>query len=406
VLFFLDEIDSIGTQRQQLGRNDDVGGGARLYNSVVTELMQCIDQYRGATGFILMAATNFYEGLDEALVRDMRFDEKIRVDLPDEAARAQVLTAQLSRRLWAPFALGPFANRTPGWSAAKLTGLVNKAASLAALENRRIEERDLQRAFDESGGQDRPLLKAVDWGDLVLPAGVERDLRNLVRLMDAREAEKLKVPVPTGLLLVGQAGTGKTSVAHLIATQTRRSFYSLAPAGVPTAERLEHVFARAREHSPSILFIDELDGLLPRGDNGYYMGQHQIQLVEQVLMLMSQLDPGNQVFLIGTTNHIDNIDPRVLRGGRFTEKIEMGFPDDEGYLRLINKYLGPIPLAADLVSYDILNRLRGISPADLQALVSTAKRMAMNRMKDGEETLPPLIWDDFEGALKRNQVCL
>ena len=103
VLFFLDEIDSIGTQRQQLGRNDDVGGGARLYNSVVTELMQCIDQYRGATGFILMAATNFYDGLDEALVRDMRFDEKIRVDLPDEATRAQILSAQLSKRLWTPF---------------------------------------------------------------------------------------------------------------------------------------------------------------------------------------------------------------------------------------------------------------------------------------------------------------
>ena len=406
VLFFLDEIDSIGTQRQQLGRDDDRGGGAKLYNSVVTELMQCVDQYRGATGFILMAATNFYEGLDEALVRDMRFDEKIRVDLPDEAARAHILTAQLSKRPWAPFPVEPLANRTPGWSAAKLTGLVNRAASSAALENRPIEERDLQQAFDEGGGTDRPLIKPVDWDDLVLPALVERDLRNLIRLMDAREAERLKVPVPTGLLLVGPAGTGKTSIAYLIATQTRRSLYAIAPADVPTAERLVQVFARAREHSPSILFIDELDGLLPRGDNGYFMGQHQIQFVEQALMLMSQLDPGNQVFLIGTTNHIDNIDPRVLRGGRFTEKIEIGVPDDQGYLRLIDKYLGAIPLAAGLTRGVILGRIRGISPADLQALVSTAKRMAMNRMKDGEATLPPLIWDDFEQALKRNRVRL
>ena len=206
--------------------------------------------------------------------------------------------------------------------------------------------RDLQRAFDESGGQDRPLVKAVDWGDLILPGAIERDLRNLIRLMDAREAERLKVPVPTGLLLVGPAGTGKTSIAHLIATQTRRSFYAIAPADVPTPEKLAQVFARAREQSPSILFIDEIDGLLPRGDNGYFMGQHQIQLVEQALMLMSQLDPGNQVFLVGTTNHIEHIDPRVLRGGRFTEKIEVGIPDDQGYLRLIERYLGPIPLAA------------------------------------------------------------
>ena len=67
-------------------------------------------------------------------------------------------------------------------------------------------------------------------------------------------------------------------MVHLIATQTRRSFYLIAPADVPTVERLEQVFARAREHSSSILFIDELDGLLPRGDNGGYMGQHQIKL--------------------------------------------------------------------------------------------------------------------------------
>jgi transitional endoplasmic reticulum ATPase len=163
------------------------------------------------------------------------------------------------------------------------------------------------------------------------------------------------------------------------------------------------VFARAREHSPSILFIDELDGLLPRGDNCYFMGHHQLQFVEQALMLMSQLDPGNQVFLVGTTNHIGNIDPRVLRGGRFTEKIEIGVPDDQGYLRLIERYLGPTPLAAGLTFHDLSARLRGISPADLKGLVNTAKRMAMNRMTDGEVALPPLAWKDFELALKRNQ---
>jgi transitional endoplasmic reticulum ATPase len=224
--------------------------------------------------------------------------------------------------------------------------------------------------------------------------------------MDAREAEKLKIPVPTGLLLVGPPGTGKTSVAHLIATQTRRSFYSIAPADVPTAERLRQVFARAREHSPSILFIDELDGLLPRGDNGYYMGLHQVQIVDQALILMSQLDPGNQVFLIGTTNHPDHVDPRVLRGGRFTEKIEIGLPDEKGYLRLIERYLGPTRLGAGVTSRDILGRVRGVSPADLQALVGTAKRMAMNRMQGGDKALPPLILDDFARAIDRNQVRL
>ena len=406
VLFFIDELDSIGTQRQQLGQHDDVGGGARAYNAIVTELMQCVDRYRSEPGFILMAATNFYDGLDEALVRDLRFDEKIRVDLPDEAAREQILTAQLAKRFWTPFPLKPFAERTPGWSAAKLASLVNRAGSSAALENRRMEQQDLQRAFDDTGGTDRPLIKSVDWDDLVLSPAVERDLRNLIRLMKPGEAERLNVPVPTGLLLVGPPGYGKTSIAHLLATQTRRSFYPITPADVPTPDKLVQAFDRARENSPSILFLDEIDGLLPRGDNGYYKGQHQIQFVDQALMLMSQLDPANQVFLVGTTNHIDDIDPRVMRGGRFTEKIEVCAPDDSGYLRLIEKYLGSIPLAANLTRNAILARLKGISPADLQAVVSTAKRMAMNRMDESDDALPPLILEDFEKALERIQVSL
>jgi SpoVK/Ycf46/Vps4 family AAA+-type ATPase len=134
------------------------------------------------------------------------------------------------------------------------------------------------------------------------------------------------------------------------------------------------------------------------------MGQHQIQLVEQALILMSQLDPGNQVFLVGTTNYIEHIDPRVLRGGRFTEKIEVGIPDDQGYLRLIERYLERIPLAAGLTCDGLLAQLRGISPAHLQGVVNTAKRMAMNRMTPSDDALPSLIWDDFAQALKRNHV--
>jgi transitional endoplasmic reticulum ATPase len=87
-----------------------------------------------------------------------------------------------------------------------------------------------------------------------------------------------------------------------------------------------------------MVFLDEIDALLPR--NYGHLQAHDVQLVEQALIEISSLDTSHNVFLVATTNHIDQIDPRVLRGGRFSEKIEIGSPDAAGCRRLLERYLG------------------------------------------------------------------
>ena len=134
VLFFIDEIDSLGG-----GRRDaisDPSGAGREFNNITMALMSAIDQYRGISGFVMMAATNRLDGLDEALIREGRFDIKVRVDLPDEATRVKILEAQLSKKPWKRFDLQEFARRTPGASAAKLHALVDQAANYALTDNR------------------------------------------------------------------------------------------------------------------------------------------------------------------------------------------------------------------------------------------------------------------------------
>ena len=98
VLLFVDEIDALGTKRQQLGESDDTGGAARSFNLKTDRLMGCIDDARKHPGLILMAATNLYDGLDRALIREGRFDLHIRLDLPNEEERAQIFDAQLANR--------------------------------------------------------------------------------------------------------------------------------------------------------------------------------------------------------------------------------------------------------------------------------------------------------------------
>lgn len=407
-VFFIDELDAVGAKRQQLGDGDDTGGAARGYNSATTQLMACIDAARKHPGLILIAATNFYDGLDRALIREGRFDLHIRLDMPSEQERIQILAAQLAKRPVRRFELEHFAKRTPGWSAAKIGALVDKAASFAAEERRQIEERDLVRALAETGGRDRAAFKEVHWADVVLSPDTELDLRNLIRLMDPTYADQLKLAMPAGLLLVGPPGTGKTMIARLIATQTKRSFYPITAADIlagavgASVKKLTELFARAKENSPSIIFIDEMDGLLPR--NNGLQSQHDIQVVEQARSLISELEPNHNVFLIGTTNHLNNIDAAILRGGRFSEKIEIGIPHDEGYRRLVSKHLGDIQLGEELSINVVAERLKGVSPADLEAICTSAKRMAMRRMAENANQLPPLTWNDFTEAMKRVQV--
>jgi SpoVK/Ycf46/Vps4 family AAA+-type ATPase len=306
---------------------------------------------------------------------------------------------------WKRFDLQEVARRMPGASAAKLRAVVDQAAGYALADNRRIEAEDLRRALNGNGGKDRPQLERVEWDEVVVSESVKQDLKSLVRLLeDPERTRSLGLEIPVGLLLVGPPGTGKTLIGRLIASQTKRSFYPLTAANVlgggvgDSVKRVSAIFARAKEHSPAIVFLDEMDGLLPATNR--YLAQHDIQLVEQFLTEISGLQRENNVFLVGTTNHPENIDPRILRGGRFSEKIQILLPDSDQRAQLLSRYLKGARLEPGLTIGDIARRLGGMSPADLQAISTAAKRMAFNRLNTGDQ-LPPLNWSDFEMALER-----
>jgi transitional endoplasmic reticulum ATPase len=141
-----------------------------------------------------------------------------------------------------------------------------------------------------------------------------------------------------------------------------------------------------------------MDGLLPA--NSHALAHHDIQLVEQFLTEIGGLQPENNVFLVGTTNHPQNIDPRILRGGRFSEKMQIPLPNTDQRTQLLNRYLQGTRLVAGLTTTDIAERLSGMSPADLLAISITAKRMAFDRLDAGDQ-LPLLTWNDFETAVER-----
>ena len=405
IVLFLDEIDSIGSRKQVQGHGTDAGGGGREYNSLVTQLMQSIDQHRQMDGLLIVAATNYLDGLEPTLIRDGRFDARVRLDLPNESERQEILAAQLRKLRWKNHDLAAIAKRTPGWSPARLKNLVDRASLCA--QGKALEERHLIEALESTGGRDQGSLEPVGWDDVVLPASVVDDLRTLLDLMKPGRAEELSLPTPTGLILVGPPGTGKTMVARLIASQAKRSFYAVSPSDVlgsavgGSVKRLSEIFQRAKDNAPSIVFFDEMDGLFPQ--LGGHMNQHDVQLVEQALIEISALKAEHQLFLVGTTNYIDRIDPRILRGGRFSEKVEIPVPDQAGYQKLVARYLGKARLGAGVTVQSLAERVSGMAPADLEATIHAMKRVAMRRMAANSKELPPLGPADLDEALGRVQ---
>ena len=121
-------------------------------------------------------------------------------------------------------------------------------------------------------------------------------------------------------------------------------------------------------------------------------------MVEQCRTEISQLEAEHNVFLIGTTNHLDRIDPAIMRGGRFSEKIEIPAPGQANRERLLRMYLKDVTL--DIGIDRVAERLAGLAPADIEAVCKSAVRRAFGR-SDRDDSIPPLIWDDFEHAIKR-----
>lgn len=158
VLLFIDELDALAATRQAIGAGGDPGGAGRSFNSAATQLMDSLMRYREVPRFVIMAATNQLDALDEAVIREGRFDLKIRLDLPDEPTRLKIFEKHLEPRPWHRFDLRELARKTPGASAAKIRALVDHASSLAAAEGRKIEEHDLRGALDEAGRRDRAFV--------------------------------------------------------------------------------------------------------------------------------------------------------------------------------------------------------------------------------------------------------
>jgi transitional endoplasmic reticulum ATPase len=401
-LLFFDEFDSVAQRRDNTPDQES--------RRTVNQLLTSLEATRGERRLLVMAATNSIEHLDPAVVRPGRFDRHIRIDLPDAEARRAIFETELTNRPTAPGTdLQDLVRRTEGMTPAAIEKVVDMAAldvfkrASEAGEQLEVGTPDLVAAIERYGGQDRPTVENWTWESLILPESIKAQLQQLQHVIeDPESARRFGVDPPTGLLLAGPPGTGKTTIAKVLAAQARCSFYPISGADVTSkwvgeSERnIRQLFERARENRPSIIFIDEIDAIAGRRGE---LQAHDSQ-VNQLLAEMDGVSGQRGIFIVGATNRPDQLDPALLRGGRLSRTIVLGLPDEEGRRAILHLHTTRMPTIA--VRLDELAReTDGLSPADLKALCQEAALVAMARADSDGGRAGGVTHEDFAEALQR-----
>jgi transitional endoplasmic reticulum ATPase len=407
-IVFIDEIDSIAPKRGQ------VSGEAE--KRLVAQLLTLMDGLEARANLVVIAATNRPEAIDEALRRPGRFDREIVVGVPDERGRREILGIHTrGMPLEDEVDLAELARTTYGFVGADLAALAREAAIEAVrriMPKLNLEERVIPpEVLDQLSVTRDDFLEAlkrvqpsamrevmveaprVRWEDvgglddaqMRLKEGVELPLK------DPDAFRRLGIRPAKGFLLYGPPGTGKTLLAKAVAREAEANFIATKSSDLlskwygESEQQIARLFQRARQVAPTVIFIDELDSLVPARGGG--LGEPQVteRVVNTILAEMDGLEELQSVVVIGATNRPNLVDPALLRPGRFDELIYVGVPDQAGRRRILGIQTARMPLGPDVDLDEVARRTERFTGADLEDVVRRAGLVTLRRSLQARE---------------------
>jgi transitional endoplasmic reticulum ATPase len=218
--------------------------------------------------------------------------------------------------------------------------------------------------------------------------GMKEQLKRLREIVELpmRHPEvfaRLGIEPHSGILMYGSPGCGKTLIAKALASESEANFFIINGPEImnkyygETEARLRDIFKEARESAPSIIFIDEIDAIAPKREEAF--GDVEKRVVAQLLALMDGMSDRGQVIVLGATNRSESLDPALRRPGRFDREIEIGVPNVEGRLEILQIHTRGMPLSEDIDLQELAARLHGYTGADIKALCREAAMKALRR---------------------------
>jgi len=432
-IIFIDELDSIASKR------DETQG--EVERRVVAQLLTLMDGLQARGQVIVIAATNRPDAIDQALRRPGRFDREIEIGIPDRDGRKEVLQVH-TRGMPIPRdkdghwkEIDHFAEITHGFVGADLAALARESAMSALrrylpeidldepippklLQEMKVTNDDFKEALkDVEPSALREVMveiPSVKWDEVGGLEDVKQRLKETVEwpLTNPDGFERLGIKPPRGMILYGPPGTGKTLIAKAIATESAANFIAIKGPEVmskwvgESEKKLREVFRKAKQVSPCIVFLDELDALAPTRGTG---GDNNVsdRLVDQLLTSMDGLENLEGVITIGATNRPEIIDPALLRPGRFDRMILVSEPDEDARKKILEIHTKSMPLKNVKLGY-LAKKMVGYTGADIEGVVREAAILALRKdhkakevtMKHFEEALELVVPSITEDTVK------
>ena len=401
-IIFIDEIDSIAPKR------DRVPGEAE--KRLVAQLLTLMDGLEARSNLVVIAATNRPDAIDEALRRPGRFDREIVIGVPDESGRREILGIHArGMPLGDKVDLSELAKATYGFVGADIAALAREAAIDAVrriMHKIDLDERTIPpEVLDELCVTREDFLSAlkriqpsamrevmvqmpkVGWSDIggigdaieKLKEGIELPMKN------PEAFHRLGIRPAKGFLLYGPPGTGKTLLAKAVAKEAKANFISMKSSDLlskwygESEQQIARMFKRARAVAPCVLFIDEIDSLVPARGSGQGEPQVTGRVVNTILAEMDGLEELQSVVVVGATNRPTLVDPALLRPGRFDELVYVGTPDKAGREQILGIHTQDMPLADDVDLGEVAAKTARFTGADLEDVVRRAGLSALHR---------------------------
>jgi len=413
-IIFIDEIDAIAPKRE------DMGGEKQVEKRVVAQLLSLMDGLESRGKVIVIGATNIPNSIDPALRRPGRFDREISISIPDKKGRLEILHIHTRGiPLSMDVDMEKLAEITHGFVGADLEALAREAAMTAlrkilpqidfemseipyevlmslevTMDNfldamKEVEPSAIREVFVE--------VPDVKWDDVGGLDEIKEALKETVEwpLQYADLFKKADTKPPKGIILHGRPGTGKTYLAKALASESGVNFISVKGPQIlsryigESEKGVRELFRMAKQASPCILFLDEIDSLTPRrtGDGSGVIER----VIGQFLTEMDGIEDLKGVIVLAATNRIDLIDPALLRSGRFDLIFELPSPDLKTREKIFEIHTRNKPIGQKVLLNKLALQTEGLTGSDIGFICRKAAMLAIRNLIDQNRGTPDEI---------------